>query len=85
MTSGVDLFRALSGSKMIDKKRVYTLGEIVREKLIPSVTTIVIASRLVQAGLLKADKVPRGLRGVQYKVKGSAIASYMKHGHGVAQ
>ncbi len=66
----------------IDKNCSYSLGEIVRFKFIPSVTTIPLASRLVQSGLLKGEKKTRGLRGVQYRVLGADIISYLNPDHG---
>ena len=68
--------------KQIDAKKFYTLGEIVREKLIPGVTNTMIASRLIQTDLkrnkvLNGARVSRGLFGVQYKVQGKNIIKYL--------
>lgn len=63
--------------KTIDPKRFYTLGEIVRERLIPGVTGVPIASRLVQSGRMVGMRVTRGFAGVQYKVKGSSIIQFL--------
>lgn len=66
----------------IDPKKFYTLGEIVREGLIPGVTSIPIASRLIATDLktnkvLRGVRVPRGFAGVQYKVRGSNIIKFL--------
>lgn len=67
----------------IDEERDYSLGEIVREKLIPGIDTIPKASRLanhpVYRKILKTRAVKRGARGVQYKVKGAHIKEYLQH------
>lgn len=66
---------------VIDPKRFYSLGEIVREGLIPRIDTIPKASRLVQsyqyAKVFKARMVVRGARGVQWKVRGQNIINYL--------
>lgn len=71
-------------NKKIDPKRFYSLYEIVGLSLIPGVENIPTASRLVKfdketTKILKAAKVARGLRGVQYKVKGENIIKYLAH------
>ena len=63
--------------KSIDPKRFYTLGEIVREQLIPGVSSVMIASRLVRNKRIEGVKVPRGFAGVQYKVQGKAIINFL--------
>lgn len=65
----------------IDPKRFYTLGEIVREGLIPGMDTIPKMSRLVYSDLrtnkiLNAMIVPRG-RNVSYQIRGSNIINYL--------
>ena len=64
----------------IDENKLYSLGEIVREKLIPGIDTIPKASRLVNGPmtgkLLKAKAVQRGARGIQYKVRGINIINF---------
>ena len=72
----------MSKTTPIDPKRFYTLGEIVREGIIPGMDTIPKMSRLVRSDLLfnkvlGAQIVPRGERGVQYKVRGSNIIKYL--------
>jgi hypothetical protein len=69
-------------SQTIDPKRFYSLGEIVREGIIPGVDTIPKASRLIHTDaltnkVLRAQRLPRGEFGVQYKVRGSNIISYL--------
>lgn len=69
-------------AKKIDPKRFYTLGEIVREEIIPGIDTIPKASRMAQTDamtrkILQATVVPRGARGVQYKILGRNIISYL--------
>ena len=66
----------------IDPKRFYTLGEIVREGIISGIDTIPKASRLVQTDaitnkVLRAQRLPRGEFGVQYKVRGSNIIQFL--------
>jgi hypothetical protein len=66
---------------MIDSKKFYTLGEIVREKLLPNVDTVIKASNLVKTDkmrnkILNAKVVPRG-GNIMYKVKGENIIKYL--------
>lgn len=66
----------------IDHKKFYTLGEIVREGLIPGIDTIPKASRLVRTDefsikILNAVRTPRGLNGVQYQVRGENIIKFL--------
>lgn len=67
----------------IKKTKLYSLGEIVREALIPGIDTIPKASRLVNnpiiAEILEAVAEKRGARGIQYKVRGSKILKYLEH------
>lgn len=69
--------------KRIDKEKYYSLGEIVREGLIPGIDTIPKASRLVNSPtireILKTKAVKRGARGLQYKVLGANIREYLQH------
>lgn len=72
----------MAKEKPIDSARFYSLGEIVREGLIPGIDTIPKASRLVQTDkfrskILKATMVARGANGVQYKVRGENIIKYL--------
>lgn len=72
----------MAKDKVIDPERFYTLGEIVREDLIPGVDTIPKASRLVQTdkmrrGPLRATMVARGENGVMYKVLGKNIIIFL--------
>jgi len=72
----------MAKEKIIDPTRFYSLGEIVREELIPGIDTVVKASRLVQTdkmrkGPLRATMVARGANGVQYKVRGENIINYL--------
>lgn len=73
-------------AKTIEPGREYSLGEIVREKLIPNVNNIVAASRLVRstrfAKTLNAVKTKRGVIGVQYRVKGANIIKLIKELNG---
>lgn len=67
---------------VIDSKRFYTLGEIVREKLIPGMDSIPKIARLIHTDtyttkILNGFIVKRGARGIQYKVKGSNIIKYL--------
>ena len=73
----------MSKPKVIDPKRFYSLGEIVREDIIPGIDNIAKASRLVKNDMqfnkmLKAQMVFTG-RAVSYKVLGSNIISYLVH------
>lgn len=68
--------------KPIDPKRFYSLGEIVRQGLIPGVDNIPTASRLVNNDLLfnkvlQAKRVLSVNGHVQYKIKGSNIINYL--------
>lgn len=67
---------------MIEQTKSYSLGEIVRLELIPGIDTIPKASRLVNSPIagkiLKAKAKPRGARGIQYRVKGANILTYIK-------
>ena len=67
---------------MIDANRFYTVGEIVREKIIPNVKNIPMASRLVRGDMLtnkilKAVITKRGINGMQYKIKGENIIRFL--------
>lgn len=69
--------------KTIDPTKFYSLGEIVRDGLIPGIDTIPKASRLVitdkvRNKILRGVVVPRG-RNVMYKVKGENIIIYLAH------
>lgn len=68
---------------MIDENKLYSLGEIVREKLIPGIDTIPKASRLVNSPItrdvLQTQAVQRGARGIQYQVKGQFIKEYLQN------
>jgi len=75
--------KSTSTTGKIKPEQFYSLGEIVREHLIPGVETIAQASRLVQRDaigpkILRARQLPRGTNGVQYKVKGANIITYLK-------
>lgn len=66
----------------INPRKFYSLGEIVRGRMIPGVTTIPIASRLVRSDglrnkILNAITLKRGVNGIQYQVKGSNIIKYL--------
>lgn len=69
----------------IEPKRFYSLGEVVRLGLIPGVTTIPIASRLVRNDMilprgqrvLDAVRITRGVKGIQYQVQGSNIIQFL--------
>jgi hypothetical protein len=66
----------------IDENKLYSLGEIVREKLIPGIDTIPKASRLVNGqhrATLKPKVAKRGFSGMQYKVKGSNIIQFLEN------
>lgn len=67
----------------IETDKFYSLGEIVREGLVPGVDTIPKASRLVNGPMtgkiLKAKAVKRGARGIQYKIKGINLLEYLQH------
>lgn len=68
--------------KTIDPKKFYTLGEIVREGLIPGVTNVPAASNLVKTDkmtrkILNGTIVTRGLKGMQYKIKGENIIKFL--------
>lgn len=68
--------------KAIDPKRFYTLGEIVREGIIPGIDTVPKASRLVRNDLLfnkilQAKIVVTTGKHTSYKVKGSNIIEYL--------
>lgn len=69
-------------AKKIDESKFYSLGEIIREQLIPDIDTIPKASRLVNSPVhgkvLNPKVIKRGARGLQYKVKGSNIVEYLK-------
>lgn len=72
--------------KRIDPKRFYSLGEIVREQLIPSVDSIAKASRLVRNDLLfnkvlRAQVVATGDRILGYKIRGSNIINFLTQYH----
>lgn len=69
---------------MINSKKFYTLGEIVRDKLIPGIKTIPMATRLIHSDavtnkILKGARVARGAFGVQYKVRGENIIKYLAY------
>ena len=66
----------------IDSKRFYTLGEIVREGMIPGIDSVPKASRLVRndqlfTKILQAQMVTTEGRHISYKVKGSNIIKYL--------
>lgn len=66
----------------IKPKHFYSLGEIVREGLIPGIDTIPKASNLVKTDLLtnkilEAVRIARGAKGVQYQVRGSNIIKFL--------
>lgn len=67
----------------IKHERLYSLGEIVREEIIPGIDTIPKASRLVNhpvfGKILSPSVEKRGARGMQYKVLGSNIRKYLQH------
>lgn len=67
----------------IKHDRLYSLGEIVREGIIPGIDTIPKASRLVNHPMFGKILNPlvekRGARGLQYKVLGSNIREYLQH------
>lgn len=67
----------------ISRVKLYSLGEIVREGLIPGIDTIPKASRLVNGPItgkiLEPLVTKRGARGLQYQVKGSKILAYLQH------
>lgn len=69
-------------NKVIDASKFYTLGEIVREGLIPGIDTVIKASSLIKTDaftvkVLNGSLVSRGKNGVQYQVKGSNIIKYL--------
>lgn len=71
-----------TSDKKIDSKKFYTLGEIVREELIPGVDTIPKASALVKNDaftnkILNGTQVARGANGIQYRVMGKNIINYL--------
>ena len=61
----------------IDPQKYYSLGEIVREELLPDVDGIAKATRRVHSGDLKAIIVRNG-KGMRYKVLGSEIIRLRK-------
>lgn len=68
--------------KTIDPRRFYSLGEIVREGLIPGIDTVHKAARLARNDLLfnkvlKAQMVATSGGHVSYKVRGSNIINYL--------
>lgn len=68
--------------KTIDPKRFYTLGEIVREGIIPGIDSIPKAARLMRNDLifrkiLNAQIVASPMQAISYKVKGSNIINYL--------
>jgi len=74
--------KSLMTDKVIDPDRFYSLSEIVKLGLIPSIDNVVKASRLVQSDkminkILNATAVKRGEKGIQYKVKGANIINYL--------
>lgn len=65
----------------IDPKHFYSLGEIVREGIIPGIDTVQKASNLVRNDLLfnkilRAQILQTG-RSIQYKIRGSNIISFL--------
>lgn len=68
--------------KIIDPKKFYSLGEIVREELIDGIDTIQKASNLVQTDnmrnkILTATIIAYGEKGVRYRVLGRNIIKYL--------
>lgn len=67
----------------IEDEKFYSLGEIVKQKLIRGVNTIPKASRLVNSAItreiLRPKVIKRGVRGMQYKILGIHIKEYLQH------
>lgn len=67
---------------MINPTKFYTLGEIVREGLIPGVKNIrqakdVVLTDAVTNKRLGAMRVPYGDNGVQYQIRGANLIEYL--------
>lgn len=67
---------------MIEPTKHYTLGEIVRDGLIPGVKNIrqakdVVLTDAVTNKYLNAARVPYGDKGVQYQIRGVNLITYL--------
>lgn len=67
---------------MIDPTKHYSLGEIVRDGLVPGVKNLrqakdMVLTDAVTNRYLNASRVPYGDKGVQYKVLGENIIKYL--------